>query len=305
VIRAGLIVNPKSRRNRFAGAMRRWRSESVLVEAPQTREALDGALGRFAAHGLDLLAIAGGDGTLREVLTRAPQHFPSGLPPLAVLPAGKTNALAMDLGAPRGWTLEAALKSAAAGTVRARRPLEISRRDGSDPPSRGFILGAGAFVRATQLAQATHRLGAFDNLAVGATLAAAAARTLFGGDDGPWRAGEPMRLSFGVEPLPEKRLFLVMVSTLQQLPLGLRPFGADAEGLKVLAVDAPPRRLSAALPLLISGRAASWLEGAGYHRSNPERLDLTLASPFVLDGETFPGGELSVGMGPPVDFVAP
>ena len=114
-----------------------------------------------------------------------------------------------------------------------------------------------------------------------------------------------MRLSFGVEPLPEKRLFLVMVSTLQQLPLGLRPFGADAEGLKVLAVDAPPRRLSAALPLLISGRAASWLEGAGYHRSNPERLDLTLASPFVLDGETFPGGELSVGMGPPVDFVAP
>jgi len=305
VIRAGLIVNPKSRRNRFAGALRRWRAEGVPVEAPQTREALDAALARFAALGLDLLAVAGGDGTLREVLTRAPRHFSSGLPPLAVLPAGKTNALAQDLGAPRDWTLEAALKSAAAGTVRSRRPLEISRRHSGDPPTRGFILGAGAFVRATQIAQATHRLGAFDNLAVGATLAAAAARTLFGRDDGRWRAGEPMRLGIGSEPVREKRYFLVMVSTLQQLPLGLRPFGTDVEGLKMLAVEAPPRRLGAALPLLTSGKAADWLETAGYHRLRPERFDLALASSLVLDGEVFPGGELSVGMGAPVDFVAP
>ena len=49
----------------------------------------------------------GGDGTLREVLTALPGAFAT--PPLlAVLPSGKTNILALDLGTPHGWTLEAA-----------------------------------------------------------------------------------------------------------------------------------------------------------------------------------------------------
>jgi diacylglycerol kinase (ATP) len=40
----------------------------------------------------------------------------------------------------------------------------------------------------------------------------------------------------------------------QALPFGLKPFGAPREGLKLLDVDAPPRRLLKALPMVLSGK---------------------------------------------------
>jgi hypothetical protein len=278
----------------------------VSVEAPHGRKALDETLARFAAAGLDLLVVDGGDGTVREVLTQAPQHFAGGLPTLAVLPSGKTNALAFDLGAPRAWPLEAVLESARQGRLTTRRPLEVTRAGEETPLVRGFIFGAGAFVRATDLAQRTHRVGAFEEMAIGLTLAAAAFRTLFGGPRSGWRVGERMQLRFEDEQKLTGAIFLLLASTLERLPLSVQPFGPlEAGPMRSLAVEAPPKQLLRALPRLLAGTDTPWLESAGYHQRALERLEVTLDTSFVLDGETFPGGALSLRTGEPLEFVTP
>lgn len=304
--RVGVIHNPRSRRNSGAGEQPPP-PESVIVETPHSHDELDAVLARFAAMGLDLLVVDGGDGTVRDVLTQASKHFTDGLPTMAVLPSGKTNALALDLGAPRDWPLVAALESARKGRKRARRPLEVIRDGEATPLARGFIFGAGAFVRATDLAQRTHKMGAFEGLAVGLTLGAVTFQTLFGGRHSGWRDGEPMRLGFAGEPRQPTDVFLILASTLERLPLGVQPFGPPESGglLRSLTVEAPPKRLLTALPMILSGADAPWLEGAGYRRRALEHFEAALETRFVLDGEVYAGGQLDVRAGAPIEFVTP
>ncbi|MDB5446501.1 MAG: diacylglycerol kinase [Phenylobacterium sp.] len=304
MIRTGVIRNPRSRRNHRRGPPPPA-PDGVLSAAPATRKALDEALARFAAEGLDLLVIDGGDGTVRDVLSRAPAHFRQGLPPLAVLPSGKTNALALDLGAPRGWTLEAAIEAASRGRFSRRAPLEVTRLGAADPLARGFIFGAGIYVRATELAQRTHQLGVFDSLAVALTLGVAAVETLAGGSRNRWRAGVPMRLRCENEPDEPRPVFLLLASSLERLPLDLKPVGPPSPGFKILTVEAPPRQLLRALPPLLAGGEPGWLEAAGYRRRLAGALEVQLESRFVLDGEAFTGGQLRVAEGAPLAFVTP
>src|SRR3546814_14166017 len=87
------------------------------------------------------------------------------MPRRAILPSGKTNALALDLGVPLDWAVADVVEAAVRGQFVRRAPIEIYR-DGADQPDvRGFLFGAGAFVRATKVAQRTHRFGAFNGLA--------------------------------------------------------------------------------------------------------------------------------------------
>ncbi|HET6971896.1 MAG TPA: diacylglycerol kinase, partial [Phenylobacterium sp.] len=216
---------------------------------------------------------------------------------------GKTNALALDLGVPLGTSFEQMLGAAAADRTKRRTCLEVLRPGQALPERRGFLFGTGAFVRATELAQRNHGLGLFDNAAIGVTLAGATVRTLLGGPNDPWRCGEAVKLSTssgGLEPM-----FVVMASTLKRFPLGLRPYGEPREGLKVLSAAAPPKRLLRALSVILRGRDAPWLEAAGYRRHDVEMFALDLPGAFVLDGEIFEGGDLSVRQGPELEFVIP
>lgn len=300
--RVGLIWNQKSHRNQGVG--RTPLPADILDIVPQAPAQLGAGLRRLASEGVDLLIVDGGDGTLREVITQLPEAFGGRMPRLAVVPNGKTNALALDIGAPLGTTLEQLLAASEAGRPTKRRQcLEIFRAGQAFPERRGFLFGLGAFVRATQLAQTHHGLGLFDNPAIVATMVGAAARTLFGGPRDPWRRGEPMSLSFA-DP-DEQAWFLLLASTLKRLPLGVKPFGAPREGLKVLTVEAPPRRFIRALPLLLQGRDAPWLADAGYRRRDVEGFDVRVAGDFVLDGEAYPGGDVSVRRGPELEFVVP
>lgn len=301
---AGVVYNTRSRHNR--GSRPAPPPAGVLLATPHSHDELDAALAHFAAQGVDLLVVDGGDGTVRDVMTQAPAHFPDRMPTMAVLPSGKTNALAFDLGAPGDWTLAGVLESAKRGRTSRRRQLEVFHAGSPTPLARGFIFGAGAFVRATELAQRTHRLGAFEGMAVGLTLAAAVLQTLLGGPRNGWRSGEPMRLGFDGAPQSDGQVFLLLVSTLERMPLGLHPFGAHVvNGLRTLTVAAPPRRLLSALPPLLTGREPPWLEIAGYRRRAVERIDFSLEAGFVLDGETYAGGEYSLRVGAPVEFVTP
>src|SRR5690606_38467900 len=150
-----------------------------------------------------------------------------------------------------------------------------------------------------------HRLGAYHTVAVVLTLAGAAVGAVLGGRRDEWRRGVPLALRQDDGETLDRRRFLTMATTLKRLPLGLAPFGPPREGMKVLDIDAPPRRLHAALPALLAGRDAPWLAAEGYRRSQAERLQMSLDQPVVIDGEVFPGGEIIVRRGAPMQFLAP
>lgn len=301
----GVIRNPRAHRTP-GGSRAPAEGPSLKIVEPHSREELLNALRGFAAEGVSRVVVEGGDGTVREVVGAAPEVFAGRPLELAVVPVGKTNALALDLGARPGWTTAAA---AASPRTRVRRPIELRRAGETGPPQRGFLFGAGVFVQAIRLAQRAHRVRLFGGLAVGAALGGAGARTVFGGSAGPWRSGVALRVQSGDEPSIEEgwdeRRFLLLASTLERLPLGVRPFGAPRPGLKVLDVAASPARLRAALPLILSGRDRPWLVAAGYRRLDVERLHLSLHTPYVLDGEEFAGGELLMSLGEPLTFVTP
>ena len=302
MIRAGVIRNLKSHRNQTRTPVDA--PPGVLEAVPEKPDDLHEALEWFAASGVDLVVIDGGDGTVRDVLTRACKAYGDTLPTFGVIPNGKTNALALDLGVPLGTPVRTLLAAARDPAKRKTRPcLEVVRPGQPIAEHSGFLFGMGAFVRGTELAQKTHGLGFFDNAAIVMTILGAAARTFAGGADDPWRRGETATVALGDADPETREWFLILAATLKRFPLGLKPFGPPHEGMKVLAAEAPPRKLPGAVPALLAGSQAAWLEELGYRRRDILEMGLSFNGSFSLDGEIYPGGDLIVRQGPDLEFV--
>lgn len=304
-IRAGVICNPISHQNLRAQIAHQVPTPDVVLSAPRTHGELAATLTEFAARGIGLLVIDGGDGTVRDVLTAAAEAFGGDLPQIAILPNGKTNALAHDLGLPHDWTLDQALAAAATGGLRRRAPIVVERERASLPPLHGFLVGAGGFVRATELAQRTHKAGAFHDLAVGLVVVWSVLKTLFGGPKSGWRAGDPMRIVADDETLSDGQTFFVFGSTLETFPLGLKPLGPVRAGFKLLVVPAAARRMWLAIGGILTGRRGGWLERWGYHLRDVKRATGSIVGGFILDGDHFDDGRVQLHEGPPIAFVVP
>ena len=309
----GIIRNPRSHRNKGRAAEMEDCS-NILTETPRTRQDLHRVLDGFARRGIDYLVVDGGDGTVRDVLTCGADIFGEEWPTLMVLPKGKTNALAIDIGLPTHWSLAEALAAAHKGKTVTRRPLRISSRDSSSGHIMGFILGTGAFALATEAGQEAHRRGAFNSFAVGLSVLWAMIQTLFGRLGNPWRSCTPMRLidrhtgrelAYTGPGNPDER-FMAVATTFEKFPLGARPFGSDvAPGMKLGVIDWPVRWIIALLPAILFGLNGRFLERGGTHRLSASAVDLELGGSFILDGESFPAGDYLLEEGPQLTFVVP
>jgi hypothetical protein len=168
-----------------------------------------------------------------------------------------------------------------------------------------MFFGAAAFYHATNLARHhIHPLGIRYTSAVGATIIAAAGQLLRAG---ALRDGEAMTVGVDGVRIDVPRHFVLLVTSLDRLILGLRPFwGEGAGSLRYLDVVAPPRRFWRALVPTLIGRPRAWMEEAGYRSGRADRLTLELDSPVVLDGEIFAPASTHVvrlSAGPTVEFV--
>lgn len=308
----GVIYNPRSHRNQGVDFDCQV-CPHVHIAQPHERGQLPLALADFAEKGIDLLVINGGDGTVRDVLTTGQAVFGDDWPAIAVLPKGKTNALTVDLGVPDNWTLQDAIDALDHGSRVHRRPMTVAAA--SEPGKRvaGFILGAGAFTKATQAGQSAHKLGAFDSMVVAVTGVWALLQSLFAGRGNAWRKGARMRIGLGTADAPmahsghgdpEMRQ-LLFASTLERLPAGIKPFGALKAGLKLVAVDQIPRRTTALIPLVLTGRLRNGLRERGIHQVAATQFSLSIDGQFILDGEAFPAGDYQIEQGPELTFVAP
>ncbi|MXP26394.1 diacylglycerol kinase [Altererythrobacter indicus] len=312
-IRIGAIHNPRSHRNVKNGPVT-VSDDTVLTVLPNTQGELDQALARFAAEGVDYLAIDGGDGTIRDVLTRGARLFGDQWPELIILPNGKTNALALDLGIRDGWSLADAMKAIGEGGVSrrvTRHPLLLEKADGTGSQHMGFLFGAGVFNAAIETGQMAHRFGAFQSFAIGVTALSGLAQALFGFGKGAWRQLASMQIRDDVtgEEIPHSGhvahdlRYFAGFSTLENFPLRMQPFGRNSSGLRYLVLDAALRKVIMRLPALLAGMEGPHLAGLGVHRGKGEAFDLELGEKFILDGEAFEPGHYRLQLGPCLSFV--
>ena len=307
----GLIRNARSHRNEGrldADAL----PENVLLATPGRRSELLGVLADFAAKRVDYIAIDGGDGTVRDVLTCGAGVFGESWPMLIVLPGGKTNALALDLGIPTDWSLDDALTAVQRGGIVRRQPLVVAQRDNECAQVRGFVMGAGVFNQVIALGQRSHDLGAFNQTVVAITTVWSALQAMLGLPGNKWRTGTPMRIrrADGSElphrgGLPQDERYMLFASTLQAFPAGLDPFRDVETPLQVAVIDNPGRRLLLSLPSIFRGTSGAGTRRRGYHVFGDSAVDIDIGDAFILDGEAFPAGEYRLSAGPKLRFVVP
>ena len=307
----GLIRNQHSHRNAGTAA-NLAEMPPVILATPTRRSELPDILANFAAQRVDYIAIDGGDGTVRDVLTCGASAFGESWPALIVMPSGKTNALAHDLGIAPQWTLAQALESARLDRSVTRRPLVVAQRDNESAQVRGFVMGAGAFTTAISLGQNAHNFGAFNAAVVGVTTVWSLLQALFGGPGNVWRRGTRMRLR---EPdgadlghaggLPADERYMMFASTLEKFPAGLRPFkGIDAV-LRLAVLDNARRSMLLRLPRIFRGTTGAGAKRQGFHTHGLDAFDFDISDRFILDGEAFPPGSYRVTPGPRLRFIVP
>ncbi len=269
----------------------------LVFAAPGNPARFPEALADFARRGVNVVAVDGGDGTVRNVLTALPADYQ---PPLALLPSGKTNVVARDVGSFGGGIagLKRLLVSARDNWRVARqteRPtLEISWRGQPDLRLRGMLFGTAIFTEAT-------RIGCASPLTERQAVAATLARILWDSLRGRGVA-QPMRVSAG-DPCPfaDPLHFLVLATTLEKLMLGLWPFPDRGEGpINWLDIPAPPRRLIRTLWQAWRGHMDPHVKGGRTHE-----LSLSLNAPFVVDGDLFDPGPAGIVLrpGPTIRFI--
>ncbi|MEX1109980.1 MAG: acylglycerol kinase family protein [Dongiaceae bacterium] len=287
----GLIVNPRSRRNRER--LDRVRAVYRAAERMLTREIenvadIPSVLSEFAAAGTTLLAVSGGDGTVQATMTALIGRNPfASMPPLAVLAGGMTNVTGHRLGIPGkpDLGLTALLQRRDAG-----RPLNLLthpvlsvRANASADAQYGLLLGGAAFYDTTQLARRrVHPVGFAQS-----TAAAAAALILIGHTVVAGRKqGTRIGLRGDNAELAGGNCYLFLATTLPGLILGADPFwGAGEAPIRWTWVKSPPRRFVSALLPLIRGTPRDWMENEGYHSGRVVRLAIDCDAPLLFDGE--------------------
>lgn len=300
-----IIVNPNAHRNRLwplaARELRKAAPGADLFET-RTPDELSRAAARLAADRPEVIAIAGGDGTVQHTLTALDAALGPRLPRLALLGGGAYDSLA-SLGG-RGGPEDKLrrLSEALAAGVRLRSVERDVLRAGGQC---GFRLGVGLPVRFVEAVYATGRPGA----ATGALLLARAALSSLWRGSFARKLYEPLELTCAVdgEEWPKLPLYGVLCTTVAEAGLGLRPFRRATEqpgAFEVLGLTAGPRSFAREIPRLLCGKPA---RRDRLLDSVAERVELSSKLPFAwfLDGELRTcAGALSVGLGPRIELVS-
>jgi Diacylglycerol kinase catalytic domain len=266
-----------------------------------------------------VLAINGGDGTVQAALTELYNggHFGEEQPPVAVLPSGKTNLIALDLGAKGDpiETLERLIELARTDLkpftverelIALRRPVE---GQGEDQPVIGMFLG-GAALAETMLycREKIYPLGLPNSIAHMLTATAAFLKALLGlkADFLP-SDSKPLSVSlYEQDRQLNGRFSLLIVTTLEKLLLSTE-FENRREGrLKLLAIEEHPASLMRALGATIAGKLGRARMRGIHLEESDEIMIRSENSAVILDGETFraeAGRPIHLRTAQPLSFV--
>jgi hypothetical protein len=248
-----------------------------------------------------VLVINGGDGTVQAALTELYHggHFGANPPPLAVLPNGKTNLIAHDLGAVGDPidSLERVLALVRTDMV----PHIVSRElisltgggsgaEGNARPVLGMFLGGAAL--ADSILYCRHKiypLGLPNWAAHGLTLLLGLVSVIVGRSSrllpAKWA---PIKVTVTKSGEMQGRFALVMVTTLERLLLkGSMSGGRSAGAMQLLVIERSLFAILGALMAAIRGRLGRGrLRGVHIERGDEIRIE-GHRSNIILDGEMF------------------
>jgi diacylglycerol kinase family enzyme len=240
------------------------------------------------------LVINGGDGTVQAALTEIHngRHFGDCPPPVSVLPSGKTNLIAFDLGA-RGdpiVALERLIEIAQCDLrehVVAKELIALSSATAPTPVIGMFLGGAGLADIMLYCRHKIYPLGLPNGISHVITAAAVVLRILL-----------RMRASF-LPPQPSVlnvslrserlsgRFSLLAVTTLERLLVTGELAGNRTGALKLLAIDERPASLLRAVLAGLMGKLGrTKLTGVHYQETDEVRIEGD-RSEVILDGESF------------------
>jgi hypothetical protein len=311
----GVLINRKSGRNRASlTALRNLivqSPEAIACETSGRAEAAE-ALREFNRQGIEVVAVAGGDGTLQSVFDILfNEHIFARKPLISVLPGGTTNMIGYDIGVARKPAKELAavlarLRAGRLDEMRVRRRLIAVHRPGKAAPAYGLFGGGAGIHQGTMITRrAVGSIGMRDAAGPLAGMLALLGPLMIGRNPiKPIAAGI---VHDGV--VHERRDYIaIMVSTMERLILGLSPFWGTGPGpIRLTTVTAKPRRFSRMLLPLLTGRPPSDATPVnGYRSVNARHIEIDMTGGFVLDGEAFEleaGHPLRLDTGPQITFV--
>ena len=251
-----------------------------------------------------LLVINGGDGTVQAALTELynSRHFGGRAPPVAVLPSGKTNLIALDLGA-QGDPI-AALKrllelaqGELAPHIVERELIALSGGEAQGRPVIGMFLGgAGLADIMMYCRERIYPLGLPNSISHIITAIAVVLRQVFGLKMS-FLPPEPAPLSVSVrrEGAIRGRFAFLFVTTLEKLLLSGVMDGERKGMLKFVAIEQRPISMLRAFAASLSGRLGR-TKLAGVHVEEADEISIEGdSSRVILDGETF-----RTGVGKPI-----
>lgn len=246
-----------------------------------------------------VLAINGGDGTVQAVLTELHNggHFGEAAPPVAVLPSGKTNLIALDLGA-QGDPVDALDKLIAIARADlsphlvARELISLSGGETGIRPVIGMFLGgAGLADIMLYCRERVYPLGLPNSISHFITAVAVVLRQVFG-----LRASflppEPAMLSVQVrrDGAITGRFAFLFVTTLEKLLLASEVGSGGNGPLKFVAVEQKPVSMLRAFFASLVGRLGrTKLDGVHVEEADEIAIEGD-SSRVILDGETFRAG---------------
>ena len=304
--RVALLSNPRSTGNR--SLLPRIRSfcaehKDIFHYEVEDVEQIGAALRTIARVKPKVLVINGGDGTVQTALTEIFNggHFGDsktggGPPPVAVLPNGKTNLIALDLGADGDpiAALERVLelaRSDLAPHIVSRELISLSGGSLAQAPVLGMFLG-GAGLADTMLfcRNKIYPLGLPNGLSHLLTVIAVVTSNLFGikAKFLPPRPS-PIKVSILRQGQMQGRFVFMMVTTLSRLLLKthMPAAGASHGALQLLIIERSPMAIIKAVGAALFGRLGR-LKAAGVHleRGDEIRIEGDRSS-VILDGEMF------------------
>lgn len=263
-----------------------------------------------------VLVINGGDGTVQATLTELyhGDHFEGAPPPVAVLPNGKTNLIALDLGAGAKPlpTLERIVELARGRLedhLVVRQMIALSRGDNERPVLGMFLGGAGLAEFILYCRHKIYPLGLPNGLSHFLAGVAGFISLFFTRSISflPTRS-RPMRVSLIRDGKDQGSYAVFIVTTLDKLLLNGsmdRP-GIAGPRLKLLAVDQSAGVIVRAIWASLWGRLGQdKLEGVYIGNNDEIRIDGDRGN-FILDGELFETSQdnpIILRSTPPVSFL--
>ena len=296
-MRVGILHNPLSGRNkRKPNLFQEVLSQHPEVSKAETRTPKDilEALKTFAQDQVDCVVVNGGDGTIQAAMGVLFHHRPfKELPCLAVLPAGTANLIAGDVGLGKfephildQFLTEA--QSSAQTLSFELRPILRVRFPEEREPLYGMFFGTGAIYHGAKMGlQTKQSIGRLGEWGAGLILV----KLLLALAMGSRKGLNPItvRVTAGETPHFQDEYLVLMVTTLNRLFLGMKPFWSNNSGsLRYTSLRVPYRYLWRVLPALLRGKPhALATVNHGYLSENLSEIRLGFDSGFVLDGEVY------------------